>query len=258
MSTALIDLTAKKITFAAACRENTGRALCDSGDHYGRHYEEPVIPKDTPAIVWEDVEWPPTLVTAYYLDHEFEIDKEMQKEWEDWNEINGGDLNWFESAQQFMSSKKYTSQVRDNTYNSENDLSQDFVYEVFASEEYMGEALYADDDCVTVIHIHCGCDVRGGYGRPLFCRYREDYTVPVDPVVGFQVVEVNGDPEAEGEPFDREWEVGYSSNPWYSMIKDIVDGENGFSREEGDDNTTGRATLLSGEKVIIQAVSMRG
>lgn len=41
----------------------------------------------------------------------------------------------------------------DNTYNSENDLSQDFQFQLF---EYNGE-------CYCLFQLHNGCDIRGGY-----------------------------------------------------------------------------------------------
>jgi len=259
MSVDKSGLTPDKITFAAACRENTGAHMLDSGGAYGRQHEKPDIPEDIPVVLWDDVAWPPSLSLSRLLEATLEIDRTLQKEWSEWDDTQE-DLNWFESGSGFMESKGYESQIRDNTYNHENDLSQDFVWDVFRKEDNPSlEWFYSDKEAVTIIHIHCGCDARGGHGRPLFCRATGEYQIPMDPVLGFDIFSTIGVDGEEidyfGDPrLDEEWQIGYSGHPWYPMTRDIEGGENGLTREDGDDITTARATLLTGEKVFIRAV----
>ena len=49
----------------------------------------------------------------------------------------------------------------DLTYNHENDLSQDFQYELIG----VGRDIY--DEAYAIIQVHTGCDIRGGYAAPV-------------------------------------------------------------------------------------------
>jgi len=183
------------ITFALACREDTGRHLLDSGGDNDRIYDRPPIPDDQPLVA----EWRPgqsaTISTAALLTSFYTLDRRLQKQWQDWHtrqtfNHNARSRSWLESGRRFVEfvlkktmdvrrddrgRKDYgylggdIMEMRDNIYNEENDLDQVFVYEIY-NEEGERNPYYANEESVIVIYVHTGCDVRGGYGRPLFCR----------------------------------------------------------------------------------------
>jgi hypothetical protein len=157
-------------TIAKAFRYNSGKSLMDSGDYYGRHYEKPPLEEKAPIVtidVWK-TEVSPTIETARFLAENSEVDFELQERFEEWAALEeNSDMSWFEAGETFATEVLGLVQlVRDNTYNNENDLSQDYVWEVY-SESDKGDWIY-DDDAIMVCYAHTGCDVRGGYSYPLF------------------------------------------------------------------------------------------
>lgn len=236
--------------FAEACRYNSGKSFLDSGDYYGRHYDLPPVAEDcNPVTVsvhaHDDVT--ATIETAHFLDCNYQVDTELHRRFDEWQE--GRDGNWFELAQQFCEEELgLHSQARDNTYNHECDLSQVYVWEVFTPEEKPSDWLYANDS-VVVIHVHTGCDVRGGYSAPLFCRSRGDYAVAAHHVAEFRVVETHYDAPGGGEhALDERWCSGWSSYPAAEVAKDI---ERVFTHTVK--GNTFIAKLKSGEVVRIAA-----
>jgi hypothetical protein len=247
------ELSAKNITFFTACRENTGKSLCDSGDFYGRVYDKPAIPEDVPIIKeWREGE-PATINTAAYLDNHFKIDRKLQKGCETFGKKNT-EMTWFELGEEFMKSKGYRQLQRDNVCNRENDLDQVFVYEVWCHEsEPTYDDVYNNDAVVTVFYMHCGCDVRGGYGRPIFTRGLGDYNFPVDLNAGYHISEgVDSEGNVlesdEYESLDEQWEIGYSSYPYGKLQDDVTE----FLKDSRTNDTV-RARLKTGELVTIYA-----
>lgn len=247
------ELNAENINFFAACRENTGRALCDSGDHYGRQYDKPAIDENSPIIKCWEAGSPATINTAVYLNDRFKIDRELQKACEDFGEEET-DLSWFELGEKFMESKGYRQLQRENVYNTENNFDQVFIFEVWCHEDKPTyNDIYANDAVVTVFYMHCGCDVRGGYGRPLFTRSRGDYSIPVELFAGYYITDgfdADGEeliPEVYAELGDQ-WDIGYSSYPYGQLERDVEE-----FLEESRTNDTVCARLKTGELVTIQA-----
>jgi hypothetical protein len=249
--------------FAEACRYNSGKALCDSGDAYGRHWQQPAIEPDRPAVALdvsrfaykgEDrTEVSATIETAHFLDANFDVLADVQDRFDAWVEEQPDGESWFELGQRFADEELgLHTQARDNVYNGENDLSQVFIWEVFTPEEKPSDWLYADD-AVAVIHVHTGCDVRGGYSYPLFCRSKGEYATAVDFVAGFDAFEGT---DEDGEEISHEdlqrisehWQVGYSGHPESQVNDDIAEV---IGEPEGDTFT---ARLKTGETVKIQAV----
>jgi hypothetical protein len=235
-------------TFAAACRFNSGRHFLDSGDHYGRHYDKPDISPDCNPVavdVWARAGKEPdisaTIETAHFLDSQYEVDFDLQSAFEDWQREREGD--YFTLAQEFCEERGLTSQARDNVYNGENDLSQVYIWEVWTEEEKPSDWLYADNS-VTVLHVHTGCDVRGGYSSPLFCRTLGEYAVAVDHVAGYRITESH----YETDGLDERWQVGYSSWPAGEVRRDI---ERVFTHTVKGNSFI--AKLKSGEVVRISA-----
>jgi len=148
-------------------QEGTGKALCDSGDAYGRNWEHNQAIKDfdnLPTIehdvcqpydkTSEDISFS---VNVYqYLKDILEIDKIC----EDFNAINIG-ADW--DSDRYGCSQKAISYLWDiqdikigkawNTYNGENCLSQ----------VLQGYNVKIDGKNYVILQLHNGCDVRGGY-----------------------------------------------------------------------------------------------
>lgn len=61
-----------------------------------------------------------------------------------------------------LTHQRYVHVLRDNTYNSENDFSANFVFSVFAPED-CADWVWSDDVFI-VVEAHLGGDVRGNYG----------------------------------------------------------------------------------------------
>jgi len=220
--------------FREYARYNSGSHILDSGGAYGRWHEKPVIPDDTPLVVWDKryPEYGPTIETALFLEQWFEPNDEFEHLFKAFCELHPDD-DWFTVGQKFMEKIGYTSQARDNTYNGENDLNQMYVWEVWTKEENPDDWLYCSDAVVT-IHIHTGCDVRGGYSPPIFCdpAGSSEYCIPVDFCCGYHIEQEGFDynaPKLPGigyvaQPFERLSErcsPGYSSWP-FGELEDAV------------------------------------
>lgn len=242
-------------TFAAACRFNSGKSLLDSGDAYGRHWQKPAIALDcSPVIVRAEqrkhgAEVCATIETAHFLAEALKVDFELQSQFEDWAAEQEG--TWFELGERFATEVLgMTQHARDNVYNGENDLSQVFIWEAYSPNDHESDWIYAKDP-LCVIYVHTGCDVRGGYSKPLFCRSKGDYAVPVDYCAQFYAesgtdadgVELT---EAELQDISDKWCCGYSSHPSYQVEKEI---ETVLECDESGQWFT--AKLASGETVKI-------
>ena len=229
-------LTAEEITFRKACRQNTGAHMLDSGGAYGRHHERPLIDESSLEVLvrvdpkYEDPDLclEVALETGGFLDNLLEIDRDLHRQYEKWLEVEDSDnrMNWFETGQSFMEDiLGYCQEERGNVYNNENDLTQMYVWEVYNRDPKL-DWMYKEDDTVTVIYIHTGCDVRGGYGQPIFCRAKGEYAIPIDVVAEVDLIEGT---DAEGEPLDdeererrcEEWQAGYSSAPLFQFFRDV-------------------------------------
>lgn len=214
-------------TIAKAFRYNSGKSFLDSGDHYGRHYEKPPISDDQPIVTIDCYkrEVSPRIETALFLAETCEVDFDIQDQFDEWAaKEENSELSWFEAGKQFATDVLGLQQLaRDNTYNNENDLSQDYVWEVY-DEEDRGDWIY-QDDALMVCYAHTGCDVRGGYSYPLFMRCQGDYAVPFDLCAEFYISEGRKDDveltDDECRELDEQWQIGYSSCPGYQFSKEI-------------------------------------
>lgn len=243
-------------TIAKAFRHNTGASFLDSGSAYGRHHEKPPIAESIPMVsidTWRD-EVTATIETAHFLAETCEVDFDLQAQFEEWAALEeNSELSWFEAGETFAKDVLGLTQLaRDNTYNGENDLSQNYVWEVY-SENDKGDWIY-DDDAIMVVYAHTGCDVRGGYAYPLFMRCQGDYSIPMDLCAEFYISEGRKDGvELEYEEcreLDEKWSCGYSSHPSYEFSKEI---ERVFGYTKTVDSVI--VKLKSGEIVKVCATS---
>ena len=63
----------------------------------------------------------------------------------------------------------FVEQVRDNTYNGDNDLSADIVFSVLTAPDE-GDWIYPEGEALVVLNIHRGGDPRGNYGHTRIYR----------------------------------------------------------------------------------------
>jgi hypothetical protein len=220
---------------AKACRYNSGSHFLDSGSAYGRHHEKAPLTEAAPAVsidVYGNSErgWDitATLETAHFLSERCSVDPDISAQFEEWAGLDeNSDKNWFEASEEFCrESLGLFQHARDNVYNGENDLSQVYIWEVWSADENESDWVYAKD-ALCVVFIHTGCDVRGGYSKPLFLRHSGDYAAPLDFVAQFGISEGR---DAEGNELDRDefhslderWQCGYSSCPSSQLNKDVA------------------------------------
>ncbi len=193
------QLAAENLTFRAACRENTGRALCDSGDYYGRGWEKGVDPDSSPLTSLDVSSWNEdgtpkytypdvgaTLHTGAFLDENVTIDRELQERFETYA-ANRPDPRetWEDALEAFFEEEMpgWTVQTMGNVYNEENDFSAMWTWTVLLRDDGdSGDWIYADEgDFIVIYRMHTGCDVRGGYGRPIFSTESVgEYVMPLD------------------------------------------------------------------------------
>ena len=191
--------------FAEACRENTGRNFMDSGDYYGRHFEKPAISQEDPEVTI-DKDCGATISVAHFLHRRYDVDEDLMEQFAE-TEMDEAD---------FMEAQGYVQAARDNTYNGENDFSQDFIWTVWVPVEFHGDWIHTGnfDEQVVTIRIHTGCDIRGGYAAPIFCRASGDYTAPVDCSADWGITEAIIDGERVTDDLYEltdTWDSGYSS-----------------------------------------------
>lgn len=169
-------------------KENTGRCLVDSGGAYGRMWErnQAVDFKKRPAYRIEayrshdgKVE-----VVAYYdlfhwLSERITYQPILDKHFRGWIDKNWGDINdWDEMITKWV--EKYFPNARHPfdrsedellsgyTYNEENCLSQDFIYNIFkiGDSEKALEKIAGQSEIILLLRIHGGCDARWGFTEP--------------------------------------------------------------------------------------------
>ncbi|MEM2941407.1 MAG: hypothetical protein QW304_07665 [Thermoproteota archaeon] len=154
--------------------ENTGTHILDSGEAYGRHWQQNRLVKDfrkTPTVfvtVWDDREIDLSINIFHYLTTALERDekaKQIEKELHEFaDRPEYRDWSWIQIMEEFAEqSRKQGCYVRSwNSYNWENLVSQ-VTQGVIMIDEETGETY-------VILQIHNGCDVRGGYTKPRVFR----------------------------------------------------------------------------------------
>ena len=158
-----------KETIERLLKESTGKALCDSGDAYGRHWEKN---QDRTFENEQPVTWDEDGVTRniyHYLVENLEItvhsgalDEDFQAFSKDSGDYYLADMEaWIDKMWDtgILESDQYISPGRPqcyNTYNGECLLSQTLQYFLF----------YSGGEYYILLQVHQGCDVRGGYTAP--------------------------------------------------------------------------------------------
>jgi len=241
-------------------REDTGRHMLDSGDHYGRHHEENQtrdITGEPPVTVdYSFGDILPSISTFHFLkdrlDYAPNVDTTLQEF------LSERDVSHLAGMEAFAESEAFAldtgtpideigglygegDPMTVNTYNGECALDQTIQF-VFV--EAGGEAF-------VLLQIHGGCDVRGGYTRPR--AFRVD---AFDAAEMFDYARVTiHDPEA-----NVHWDTDNAGYYWYEngltaganleeypMIEaEEIDGDPaGYAVENETIVVTGRNTALS-------------
>lgn len=233
--------------FIDLTRQNTGIDLCDSGGDSGRHWQQPPESAATPAIGWSD-DGQGIINTATMLDETFNIEMRFNCWPQELAELIWQimpKINYFEEEGEYTLtgplfdnedfSETEIAEVKDwvlahvnnygmdsldrigeltNTYNGENDLSQNVIYEVLSERNDW----YENENSVFLISTHNGADVRGGYSDTVLCTLKgAERNKLLEPVVGYQHVGTIND---EIDPIPA-YEVGYHSDPSYQLHDDL-------------------------------------
>tara|TARA_R110000824_G_scaffold8441_5_gene38393 strand:- start:8008 stop:8973 length:966 start_codon:yes stop_codon:yes gene_type:complete len=221
-----------KEVLCGAARYNSGTHFLDSGGEAGRHHQQPAIDRaqdlcrfDQPAVGDEYVT--ATICTPLFLAAQADHLEEMQDEFDNWTEYaDRSGFNLFDDGSGFMEAQGFTQQARDNTYNGESDLSQEYVWEVYTPEHSDCQDWIYADDAILVVYIHTGADVRGGYSPPVFLKMTSgEYTAPLDlcaEAYASEAWEINGEEidTCSGE-IGEEWRSGYRRNPIGGLEDDM-------------------------------------
>ena len=132
-------------------------------------------------------------------------------------------LRWFARE----THRQYRHECRDNTYNSGNDFSANFVFSVYVPED-CADWCWCDDVFITVER-HLGGDVRGNYGP--FAVFRVDQIGEsgfFDWVVGWHAEPVPADADAEWPALNSlndRFATGYSRWPTGEVRDALVSKE---------------------------------
>lgn len=158
---------------AAMLRENTGRALLDSGDYYGRQWERNQtrdIENESAASLDINARYGNGEISVMLRLYHFLLPRvcrddratELQEQFETFAELPENDLESWEDNVNAFTKKIGARQLRAGyTYNEENWLDQDFVYYIFDDDGDDGSGYR-----MCFIQVHGGCDARGGYTKP--------------------------------------------------------------------------------------------
>jgi hypothetical protein len=216
------------------CRTNTGRHFLDSGDHYGRKYEQP-IPSEPYSyeINAEDGAIESIHISlAHHLNnvlHKGEISEKLNKLFAEYLET-ADNSDWGADIDSFMELQGYENKGSDNTYNCDNDLDQNLLYHMYLPKDCYDD-MYYSDKVIIAIRPHCGCDIRGGYPQPVLYEFADEPARLVNYSIGFHFPEPDDD-QLVLEGFKVEWykvinqlgldelSSGYSNYVWNRLPED--------------------------------------
>jgi len=148
-------------------KENTGRALMDSGDAYGRNYERNQSRQfDKEPSVTLDFKYgiEATINVYHFLDSRLTLARDLDRKFQRFcarkeheNESYFSLVGmWLDTLDQPRGLYGEGEPMTVNTYNGEDLLSQVIQYTLFR----------IDDTDYVILQVHGGCDVRGGYTKP--------------------------------------------------------------------------------------------
>jgi hypothetical protein len=174
-------LTQRKLS--EILKENTGSHMLDSGGAYGRHWQRnrtrDFLNENDCTLKFEYDYINLTVNLFHWLDNILTYDVSMNRRFS--NNVRRNDdknLSWFAEIDSFFAylgkhepdltfgiyPDEQTTPYPINSYNSENNLSQDILFTIF----------HIDYESYVCLQIHNGCDARGGYTSPMFFTFKND------------------------------------------------------------------------------------
>lgn len=225
-------LTLTETVLVEMLKENTGRALCDSGDAYGRNWQrnqgrdflsEPATRLTVRSADYGDckAEIDVTLNVFHWLNARVTYDPAMQRKFKAFCARKANRDNYdLTNMEAFAESRSGTYGEHPrvvNTYNGEDLLSQTLQYVVFTDAE--------TDTCYVLLQIHGGCDVRGGYTEPKVFQVEDTYALYDNARAG--IVETNvpdPGPELPGLRPPEEPAPYWSTDSGYHWYRDSACG----------------------------------
>jgi hypothetical protein len=179
-------LSLTKRTLIKMLCENTGSHMLDSGGAYGRNFERnahkdfEASPEATAEFsIYDDkLSCSITLNVYHWLAARLNYRPDMQAQFTRFaNRPENKDESWFTTGAAYMDhlveTKDATGLYGDgkpmtvNTYNGEDSLSQVIQYTYFE----------IDRDAFVLLQIHGGCDVRGGYTKPMIFEAPDECSI---------------------------------------------------------------------------------
>ena len=157
--------------------QSTGRALCDSGDVYGRHWEknqgrdflsEPHTVLEFTSFLCVDGTTSNNIDITHnvfhFLNERLDYDGDMNRKFSNFaRRKEYEDDCWLTIMEEFVKTRgDEIDKLEVNTYNGEDLLSQTIQYTQWYDRDNFTEYV--------LLQTHNGCDVRGGYSRPKVYR----------------------------------------------------------------------------------------
>lgn len=233
-----------KLTWSQVVRQNTGTHCMDSGGESGRHWQQPLPTKPISLEFHERdnkiIEVSGVISLSHFLDATTEIDQDLTE----WLRKESGESlsEYAELLADHLGVGVNVLSIADNTYNHENDLSQDFQWVIVGDSENWIDDI---DSCWAIVSTHNGADIRGGYSDPVVCKM-----VDVEGINFFNLcvsVQLKGIGDFEGcdlEEANEKLEIGYSDCP-LEQLRKMVSSYKSVDTEKGEFV----AELVTGETV---------
>jgi hypothetical protein len=194
-STDMHDVVASQLT------ENTGRHMLDSGSHYGRHWEEN---RDNPP--WEQPEWVVndgwvTHNLYHYMTEEFSRDERcfaLEASLYAYAIDGGGEgMSWLAAMEEWAemvvsgsvpTEEQQSSGITEDVLETLYAIPHECEDRVWTQNTYNGNGTHTlsqdyqsvhlgDSMCpYTLLQVHGGCDIRGGYTAPrVYCGSMDSF-----------------------------------------------------------------------------------
>ena len=169
MTTQTQDRTASIIT--ALLRQSTGRSFLDSGDAYGRHWEQnrkrkfAVEPRSTVEFSRDNtgkLEYEIYASLFHHLNDNLVFDEDMHKRYSDYRDMSDSESSENDTLEAWLESIDAEIVWRNVSVDSENSLrylDQSFEYVEFYFSNGGASSLYI------AVSVHGGCDLRSGWSE---------------------------------------------------------------------------------------------
>ncbi len=152
-------------------KENTGTHMLDSGGETGRHWQrnqqrdfssEPGSNLEFHFYAKGHLSISYTRKVLPYLSERLTFNRELNNEFQHF--LKSGDFCYLEAMEEFCRVNEFEFSTV-NTYNGECNLDQTLQYTAFGRTEFPDHVL---------LQIHGGCDVRGGYTKPVVFNLKNE------------------------------------------------------------------------------------